>query len=217
MSRRTVTTLGTLVLACCLTIALTLGAAEAKKKGKKKGPKRVTVSKTTPTPIPAGAPGAASLTQVPLNVPKSAKGKVVGPDSVALTIQTSAPAAGNLGHLDIRLSAPNGRTVGLVDPGFGNGYPDDHTATLIGPLTLTANSPRQACVPIVTPPPPPCADPMDSLMPPYAGSVGLLPLVNFVGLGARGTWMVRVTNFSTAETFSLDSVKLEVPLKPAPK
>jgi hypothetical protein len=204
--------LGIAALSVCLAVGLASGAAEAKKKGKKKGPKQITVSRTTPTAIPP-APSAnqASFVQVPLTVGKKAKGKVVAPDSVAVTFRLSGPVPppddGDLGHLGLSLTAPNGRQLFLDQP-------DDHNAAVMGPLTLSANSSTFACVPQLVPPPPPCSDPEETLGPPYAGTIGESDLGLFAGLGARGTWTFKVRN-NSVPAYSLDSVSLQIPLKNA--
>jgi hypothetical protein len=207
--------LGIAALSLCLAIGLASGAAEAKKKGKKKGVKEITVSKTTPTAIPANPTTSvqAQFVQVPFTVGKKAKGKVVAPDSIAVTLKVSgpvpAPDAGDLGHFDLSVTAPNGRQV------FFN-YPDDHNASVIGPVTVTANSSTFACAPGLTPPPPPCEDAEQTLGPPYAGTIGDPQLALFSGIGARGTWTFKVRNFADT-AYSLDSVSIRIPLalKPA--
>jgi len=204
---------GIAALSLCLVVGLTAGMADAKKKGKKKGAKQVTVSKTTPTPIPAASTSSnvAEFVEVPLTVGKKAKGKVVAPDSIAVTFKVSgpvpAPDDGDLGHLDLSVTAPNGRQVFLD-------FPDDHNASVIGPLTVTANSSTFACVPSLTPPPPPCEDPEETLGPPYAGTVSDTDLALFAGLGAKGTWKFKVRNFADT-AYSLDSVSIQIPLKAA--
>lgn len=216
MSRKTVSLVGTLVLACCLAIGLTLGGAAEAKKGKKKGATKVTVAKTTPTSIPvAPNPDQASLTAVSLAAGKKAKGKVVGADSVSLTLSLTGPPvappdSGDLGHLGIRLTAPNGRTSDFLF------YPDDHNATAIGPVTLSPNSPIGPCEPDLAPPPPPCGNPEDSLGPPYAGTMGVPSLAIFAGVGAKGTWTLRILNGDPAKAFTLTSVSLKIPLQSAP-
>jgi hypothetical protein len=207
--------LGVSALAICVTVGLSVGAADAKKKGKKKGAKSVSVAKTTPTAIPPEvSPDLASATQVPLTVGKKAKGKEIAPDSIAVTFQLSGPPVtvpddGNLGHLNIKLTAPNGRTIFL-------NYPDDHNASTLGPLTITANSPISECVPSTSPPPPPCSDPDQSLGPPYAGTIGDSFLGIFAGIRARGTWLFKVIN-DNPEAFTLGSVSLAIPLRNPPK
>lgn len=204
--------LGVMALALCVTLGLMAGAADAKKKGKKKGAKKVTVSKTTPTPIPGATADQGTVTEVPLTVGKKAKKKVVAPDSVAVTVKLSGPVPppndGNLGHLGLAVSAPNGRRV-FFD------YPDDHNASVIGPLTVSANSSADPCIPSLTPPPPPCFFASETVGPPYAGTIGDPALALFSGIGAKGTWTFRVFN-GNQEAFSLDSVSLRIPLRTAP-
>ena len=106
--------IGVLALAVCVAVSLAAGSAEAKKK-KKKGGNSITVSKTTPTAIPAGdgTNAVAGDVSVPLTVGKKAKGKVVS--SLTATYQLTDPA-GNLDNLDVKVIAPNGRTVFLDNP-----------------------------------------------------------------------------------------------------
>jgi hypothetical protein len=197
-----------------LTIGLA-GVADAQKKGKKKkGAKSVTVSKAAPTAVgPANFTTANSLgvASVPLSVGKKAKGKVVGWDSVTVTTSWSAPAPDVLDNVFARLKAPNGRTVGLAAP------PIDDTVTAAGPVTETPNSPFDFCLPSATPPPPPCADPDDTVGPPYAGTVGNTGLAFFGGVPARGTWQLQILNSSDTSGATLNSVSVRMTLKTAPR
>jgi hypothetical protein len=207
--------LGVLALALTVTVGLLGGVAEAQKKGKKKkkGAKQVTVSKTAPTTVPAGnvATNQFGVATVPLNVGKKAKGKVVSSNSVTVTTSWSAPA-GSLDEVFVaRLKAPNGRTVGLASPPF------DDAATTAGPITETPNSAASFCVPAVAPPPPPCADPDDTLGPPYAGTVGNNGLAFFGGVPARGTWTLQVLNGDAANAVTLNSVSVRIGLVSKPK
>jgi hypothetical protein len=147
---------------------------------------------------------------VPLTVGKKAKGKVVGWDSLIVTTSWSAPVPDVLDDVFARVKAPNGRTVGLAAP------PIDSTVTAAGPTTETPNSPFGFCVPSSTPPPPPCADPDNTLGPPYAGTIGNTALAFFGGVPAKGTWQVQILNTNTTSGATLNSVTLSMSLKTAP-
>lgn len=206
--------IGVLALAVCLAVSLAAGAAEAKK-GKKKGA-AITISKIAPTAIPAGdgTNGVAGVAAVPLTVGKKAKGKVVS--SLSVTYQLTDPAA-HLDDIDIKVTAPGGRTVFLQNPTLFFG--DGDTVTTVGPLTESPDSSTGYCFPNPTPPPAGCpdGDPDNALAPPWAGTARLLDLANFGGVGAKGTWTVKALNFSTLDTHVLSSVSIHMNLvaKPA--
>jgi hypothetical protein len=215
-SRARFALVGVLALSICVAVGLMAGAAgAAKKKGKKKGANQVTVSKASPTAIPAGdaTAGIAGVASVPLNVGKKAKGKVVS--SVAVTYQLTDPA-GNLDTVSPKLVAPNGRRLFIDNPAAFIG---DSTMTVVGPLTTTPNSPIGYCAPNPTPPPPGCpaGDPDNILGPPFAGTAGDVDLALFNGIGARGTWTLKVINSSTAATHVLNSVRVQIQLANKPK
>jgi hypothetical protein len=222
--------LGALALVVALTAGLTLGSvADAKKKKGKKGAASVTVSRTAPTlipPTPAGPDTKTSLVAIPLVVGKKAKGKVVGPDSIAATYSFTGtppvpPDPGSLYETNLTVTAPNGRTVRLDPPGF-----NDPNTSATGPTTETANSPFFECnvVPgFPTPQPDVCdtsepQDPQGTLVPPaYAGTKGNNDLALFAGVSARGTWTVTSRNFGTdLGASTLTSISLRIPLASAP-
>jgi hypothetical protein len=179
--------LGILALALSVTVGLVSGGvADAKKKSKRS----FTITKTAPTVIP-GAPGpTVAVVKVPIGTlgKKVAKGKVVSLNGVNVTTTfTGSPGfASNIGEVD--LIGPSGRVAFLGNP-IGNG---SNTETVSGPLTETPNSVTGVCVPDASPPPPPCADPDNTLGPPYAGTVGNESLLNFSGSAAKGTWYIKV-------------------------
>lgn len=180
------------------------GTADAQKKKKKSS--TVTATRTAPALIPQHAVGAPrTLVPIPLTIGKKAKGKIVEAGGPQLTY-TLTGAAGELDEVAIRLTAPNGRTVGLLNPA-------DNDDTVVGPITLTANSPFGVCNvdPADTPPPPPCADPENVILAPYAGSVGDTSLALFNGIGAKGTWTLKLISFSTTQPATLVSARLAVP------
>jgi len=205
-----------LALAVCVAIAMSAGAAEAKKK--KKSGHSITVSKTTATAIPAGdgTNEIAGVATVPFTVGKKAKGKVVSPGSLTSTFQISDPA-GFLDDLDLKIVAPNGRTVFLDNPAQFFGLGD--TVPVVGPLTETPNSSTGYCFPDPSPPPPGCpfGSPDNTLAPPWAGTAGNVDLAFFSGVPARGTWVFKALNFSTTSTHVLNSASIHMKLVAAPK
>ena len=211
--------IGVLTLVVSVTVGLALGGvADAKKKGKKKSAKSVTVSRTTPTAIPAGdgTNGVAGVASVPLTVGKKAKGKVVNANNLSVTYQLSDPA-GALTDIDPKVVAPNGRAIYLDNPSqfFGDG----DLLTVVGPLTTTANSETGYCFPNPSPPPAGCpdGDPANTLAPPFAGTARDFDLYNFGGAPAKGTWVFKALNFSTETTHVLSSVSIHIGLLTAPK
>jgi hypothetical protein len=208
------TLVGVLALTISVTVGLMSGSvADAKKKKKKAG--SVTVSKTSPTTIPAKASptGNDTIVSIPLTVGKKAKGKVVGWDSLTVTSTFSSSTNDGLSDLYAEVTAPNGRSAFLVNPAAsalaGN--------TVSGPLTETPNSPFGICFPS---PPNPCPGgnsqfPENTVGPPYAGTVGNTNLVRFGGVPARGTWTVKAFNAGATQGI-LNSVTLTMTLKTAP-
>ena len=184
-----------------------LGTAEAKKKKKKSA--TVTVSRATPTTIPVRTGDVNSIATVPLTIGKKAKGKVVSPEGPTVTYQLLG-AAGELFKLNIRLTAPNGRTTVISNPA---GVLD----TAVGPITYTANSAIGTCSATLAPPPPPCENPEDTLLAPYIGTARDSSLDTFNGLSAKGTWTVKVTNSSTTQAATLANVKVTVPTVSKPQ
>jgi hypothetical protein len=209
--------LGVLALALSVTVGLVSGTAEAKKGKKKKGGNSVTLTKSTPTPVAAGdatnqvaGVGIASFT-----VGKKGKGKVVAPNSLTATFQLSDPSGG-LDDLDVKVVAPDGTTVFLDNPAFIFG---DSDVTTVGPLTQTVRSSVGYCELNPSPPPAGCpnGDPDNVLPAPWAGTARDLDLAFFNGVPARGTWMVKAVNFSTATTHVLASASLHMNPVAAPK
>jgi hypothetical protein len=186
------------------------GAAYAKKKKKAAG--KVTVSKTTPTAIPQAGTDFAGIVRVPLTVGKKAKGKVVGWDSLTATY-TLTGSVGFIDSVNIKVTAPNGRTVFL-------GNPANNTDATVGPLTQTPNSPVDTCHPDPTPPPVGCPgfNSDETLAPPFAGTIGNVELAFFGGVPAKGTWTVTAeqTNSNPLAASVLQSVSITMNLKNAP-
>ena len=178
------------------------GTADAKKKKKKSA--TVTATRAFPTVAPQHATGTPRvLVSIPLTIGKKAKGKIVDSEAPKITY-TATGSPGPLENLELRLTAPNGRTVGLANPADGV---DD---TVVGPFTLSANSPFGVCQVTAAdpPPPPPCVDPENVLLAPYAGEAGDPGLAWFSGIGAKGTWTLKIINASTTEPVTLVSAKL---------
>jgi hypothetical protein len=200
----------------------------------------VTVPPSTPLPAGCDPNGGGnpctgqktSFVAVPLAVGKKAKGKVVSPESVSVTYALSGDPrrpnpnppppgpfpfptndiAAGASALSLSITAPNGRTIGVDTP-------DDPNATTVGPVTETANSPFTFCgtnfafpFPATTT----CSgqDPDEVVGPPaWTGTIGNPELSDFSGLGARGTWTVRVRNGSTMSTGVVSSFSLQIPLQ----
>jgi hypothetical protein len=196
--------LGVLALAISVTVGLVSGSvADAKKKKSKRS---FTITKTAPTTIP-GAPGpSVAVVKVPIGTvgKKIAKGKVVSLNGVTITTTfTGSPGfASNIASVD--LIGPSGRSAFVGNP-LGNG---SNTETISGPLTETPNSANGVCVPDATPPPPPCADPDNTLGPPYAGTVNNEDLLFLSGSRATGTWFIKVTRAAGTDPITLGAVKV---------
>jgi hypothetical protein len=179
---------------------VTGGVAEAQKKGKTKKGGSVTATSGGGI-VPAAVPisptdevaGQAIFTA---NVPnKKTKGKVVSPNSLTATYAISGtptagpPSPGGPGFIAIELQH-RGRATFLNTPG------DDGTA-LIGRVTVSPNTNVGFCTPSVTPPPPPCADPANSCLRPYACTVQDNSLTIFNLQKAKGPVIFRVLNFGS--------------------
>jgi hypothetical protein len=216
--------MGVLTLAIALTVGLVSGSvADAKKKKKKKSAGQVSVSAPA-TPIPAAtestpqAEGKAGFVSIPLVVGKKAKGMVVGWDSLTVTSTFTGSANNALQFISAELTAPNGRTVGLINPvsDFFNTGPTGGNTTS-GPLTETPDSPANICLADPGPPPnPPCFNPESTVGPPYAGTVGNGGLEAFGGVPAKGTWTLKLFNGSATTTGALTSATITMTLKTAP-
>jgi hypothetical protein len=215
---------GVLSLAVCLVVGLASGSvADAKKKKKKKGGGAITlVAPATAippaiaaTPAAEGREGFASISMM---VGGKAKGKVVGWDTLTVTSTFTGSNNEALSHVFAELTAPNGRTVGLINPVsdfFLTGPIGGNTVS--GPLTETPNSPLNVCLADPGPPPnPPCFNPESTVGPPYAGTVGNNGLEAFGGVPAKGTWTLKLFNSSSTTTANLASATISMTLKTAP-
>ena len=184
--RRRVAILGILALALCTALALTFGSSAEAKKKKKKGPSSFQQSLVVNGAIPdVPATGPSTPLQSSLTVGKKFKGKQVA-DVNVLGLQTTGNANGALGDLGFHLTAPNGRTIRLINPGFLDGMS-------LGPLTIDDQSPVSTCN---SDPPPTCENPTSTLTRPFAGtanelflgSAGTGGLKVFRGVFMKGTW-----------------------------
>jgi hypothetical protein len=216
--------MGVLTLVLALTVGLASGSvADAKKKKKKKGGGSVTVSAPA-TAIPPAvestpqAEGRAGFVSIPLMVGNKAKGKVVGWDSVTVTSTFTGSSNQALQSVSAELTAPNGRTVSLINPVsdfFLTGPTGGNTVS--GPLTETPNSPTNICLADPGPPQnPPCFNPESTVGPPYAGTVGNNGLENFGGVPAKGTWTLKLFNGSATTTAIMNSAVVTMTLKANP-
>jgi hypothetical protein len=228
--------MGMLTLALALTVGLVSGSVADAKKGKKKGAKSVTISKTTPTTLPPSTPPPPtppgttinrSVTSVPLTVGKKFKGKVVSQDSVSVSFTLTGSARTGAGTVNdvpaaasnilIDIIAPNGRDLGVINPGFG-----DDNATTIGPVTVTPDSPFSVCDTIFT-------GPMDdstvcvvndsnaTVKPPsYTGTLGESDLADLGGVPVKGTWTFQFRNLSRVTTATASSISATIGVNSAP-
>lgn len=188
--------LGVLVLS--VTVGMTVGTAVAKKKSNK-----ATVTKNVNAVIPdrsAVAPTTFGRLEVTLPIGGKFKGRTVAADSVKVTVQASGTVANAADDLQFFIASPKGRTVRLL--------PDRGTlgGQSIGPLTFSPNSSVGTCNLAV----PPCADPFQSLIRPFVGTVGDSSLGLFTGVGMKGNWKLTVLDDTTTKSSTLNSVKLEV-------
>jgi hypothetical protein len=183
--RRRATVVGVLALALCTALAMTFGATADAKKKKKKTPSVFAASVTPNAAIPDDpANGPSTPITSTITVGKKFKGKTVGDVNVT-GIQTTGSATDAADDVGLRLTAPDGTSVLLINPtGIGD--------VSIGPLTLDDDTPVAICD-FVTPP---CDFPDQTLNRPFAGTANLLflgsggsgPLSAFNGSPMRGTW-----------------------------
>jgi hypothetical protein len=172
-----------LLLALCLAIGLAAGDAAAKKKKSKASVFAGSVSPNLA--VPDSPPGNTPdpIVTSSITVPKKFKGKTVG-DLNITGLKTTGDAVDSADGLILMLVGPGGRS-GLFDTGALNGQS-------IGPTTFDDDTPTSFCAD------PPCSDPDQTLMYPYAGTTNLAftfagdtsPLSNFNGTPMRGTWTV---------------------------
>ena len=191
-----------LALALSVTGGLVSGGVAAAKKKRKKGGNIATVSKTVNTRIPDTPPGPISYygrLDTTLHVGKRFKGRKVS--NLDVTFQTTGDSADAAVDLDIRLSAPNGRTSRL-EPDNGS-YADGQS---IGPLTLTRNSSVGLCNSAT----PPCTAPFPTLNRPFAGTAGDSQLAIYNGVPMMGDWLFTVEDLENTRTSVLNSVKLTI-------
>src|SRR2546423_7675999 len=139
---------GVLALAISVTVGLVSGSVADAKKKKSKGAKSFTISKTTPTTIPARSSGAAPLTfvKVPIGTVggKKLKHKIIGFSTVSVTTTFNGDA-GFANSIQATVISPVGRTSTLTNPtSNSNNTPSE---TVSGPTTKTPNSPTLLCTP----------------------------------------------------------------------
>jgi hypothetical protein len=196
---------GVMVLALSVTVGFAAGGvADAKKKKPKKVSNTVTVTASNAAiPDRAALPVTAPFgkVDVPLTIGKKFKGRVVAADSVAVTVQTTGTAAGAPDDLEFRLINPKGRKV-FLEGDLG----DTTSSANLGPLTITPNSPVEPCST------PPCVNPDQTLVPPFAGTLGNSELALYTGTGVQGTWILRVFDDTPTKTSTLNKVTLQIGL-----
>ena len=201
-----------LCLALVAVAGLTAGVATGAKK-KKKAASVFQQTATVNLAIPQDAATGPSAPVRPIiTVPKAFKGKVVG-DIDVTNIRTTGSGAGAADDLRFRLSAPNGRSVTLINNGIGD--------VSIGPLTLNDDTNVSICDNAV----PPCVDERFTLNRPFAGTANLLflggqstgGLSAFDGVGMRGAWTLTVWDAAAGPgtTSTLNTWGLKItPAKP---
>jgi hypothetical protein len=199
-------TMGVLALVLSVTVGLLSGSVADAKKKKKKTATTFTVTKTTPTAIPLSSPTAPGVIKIPIGTiaGKKFKNKIVSFRGISVTT-TWTGDSGFANGINASLIGPTGRETGISAP-FPNLSGGPPTETSSGPTTETPNSPSNVCVPDLTPPPPPCNDPDDTLGPPYAGTIGNLTLLAQSGASPVGTWTLKVFHFSTTVNAQLASI-----------
>jgi hypothetical protein len=186
------------------------------------GPSAAKKSKTFEKSLSVGAPivdapasGPSTPVRSDITVPKKYKKKIVG--DVNVTFQTTGTANGAATDVNLKLSAPNQRTVYLIAPyTAGNAL----TGTNIGPLTLDDEAPTVICNSTTFS----CSDPNASLIAPFAGTANMQglgnlntsPLHAFDGLKMRGTWTLTVWDRTqNGDTNTLNSWGIRIkPAKP---
>jgi hypothetical protein len=195
---------GVLLLVLCLGAGLAAGDAAAKKKKHKTASVFAgSVSPNLAVPDrPAGNTPETMVTSA-ITVPKKFKGKVVG-DLNITGLKTTGDAANSADSLDLMLVAPGGPAV-LFDAGALNGQS-------IGPVTFDDDTATSFCAD------PPCSDPDQTLMYPYAGTTNLAftfggdtgPLSVFNGTPMRGAWTLYAWDSNTGGTNVVNTWGLQI-------
>jgi len=204
--------LGLLVAAAISALALAMPAAEAAKSKKKGGNKTVTASTgNVNIPIPDGTMAAPGVLNVPITTGKALKGKEIADVDVRIRL-----TGVDVGSYNAALIAPNGATAGLVFPGLTTGTTwGTGPASCAGtPLTFSDESPN-----MLSQAP---ADQPDTLVEPYAGTAQPAgsafagnPLAVMDGGKPKGTFTVRIIDFSIGDTGTLHCAQVLIkPRKP---
>jgi hypothetical protein len=199
MLKRKLPLAGAICVLALLAGALLGGSAIAKKK-KHTTHSRANVTQIVNALVPNRTVGGPyGVLRSPITLGKKYKGKTIG--DVNVTFQTGGSSAGAASDLLVKLSAPNGNTVVLFNGGLGQN---------VGPLTLDDETRAEIC----NDPTPPCADPDDTLGPPYAGKAQPLESLSHLNGGTmKGTWILSVfdTDSTPASTVNaLGSWNLDV-------
>jgi subtilisin-like proprotein convertase family protein len=181
--------IGILMLAVCAAFAVGLvGSAEAKTKKKKKTPTAFQQQVSPNAAIPdAPAGGQSTPVTSTITIGKKFKGRTIGDVNVT-GIQITGSEDGAIEDLGLKITAPSGQTIRLLQPGFTEG------ATL-GPLTFDDDVPTEMCYFASG-----CQWAPQTLNPPFAGTANLMyngaagsgPLSQLNGYPMKGTWTFTV-------------------------
>jgi hypothetical protein len=173
------------ICALALLGGVLLGGTAVAKKKKHTTHSRANVTRIVNAVVPERATGGPwGVLRSPITLGKKYKGKTIG--DVNVTFVTGGSSAAAASDLLVKLSAPNGNTVVLFGGGLGQN---------VGPLTLDDETRAEIC----NDPTPPCADPDDTLGPPYVGTAQPEESLSHLNGGKmNGTWILSV--FDTDST-----------------
>jgi hypothetical protein len=169
------------ICALALLGGVLLGGTATAAKKKHTTHSRANVTKIVNAVVPnRTAGGPYGVLRSPITLGKKYKGKTIG--DVNVTFQTGGSTATAASDLLVKVSAPNGNTVVLVStPGL--------LGQNVGPLTLDDETRAEICNDTT----PPCADPDDTLGPPYAGTAEPFESLSHLNGGKmKGTWVLSV-------------------------
>lgn len=199
------------ILALALSVTAGLGtSAQAKKKKVKPVTFSQTVAVNAGIPDAAVAAGPSTPVRSDITLGSKFKGKVIS-DLDLTNVQTTGSAANALNDLTFKLTAPNKRTVVLIE-GLGG--------QSLGPLTVNDDTKTGICDSAT----PTCRDPDATLLQPFAGTANnidqdddLRPMSSFNGVPMKGTWQLTVFDNNNTLTSTLVQWGLKATGVTAPK